>query len=212
MLQTDAARLEEVLIVLTGVRAALVRVMQQPDRRPPALQRHLERLDRQMSVVDRADGPPHDEPREQIEDGGEIELAAAPDDELGRVADPPLIRRRCGKLPIEQIGGDRLVVVAHRGHLVAFARPRLQAVFLHQTDHALAAHVLVLLDEIFVNARAAVPLPALVEGRLDQYLQATIVARMRRFRTALPGVEAAARHAQTATEDGDRMLGLLSPR
>ena len=36
------------------------------------------------------DGPGDDEPREQIQDRREVELAAAaaPDDELGRIADP----------------------------------------------------------------------------------------------------------------------------
>ena len=132
-----------------------------------------------------------------------------PDDELGRIADPPLIRRRRRKLPVEQIGRDRLVVIAHGGHFVPLARPRLQAVFLHQSDHALAAHALLLLDQIFVNARAAVPLLALVERGLHQDLQSAIVTGMRRFRATVPGVEAAARHAQTATENGDRMLGPL---
>ena len=132
-----------------------------------------------MPIVHRADGPPDDEPREQIQDRGHIEFAAAPDDELRRVADPALIRRGRRELPIEQIGRDRLVVVAHGGHFVALARPRLQTVFLHQPDHALAAHVLLLLDEIFVNARAAVPLLARAERRLHQDLQSTVLARMR---------------------------------
>ena len=40
---------------------------------------------------------------------------------------------------------------------------RLQAVFLHQADHALATHTFLLLDKIFVNAGAAVPLLARAE-------------------------------------------------
>jgi hypothetical protein len=79
------------------------------------------------------------------------------------IADPPLIRRRRRKLPVEQIGRDRLVVIAHRGHFVPLACPRPQAVFLHQADHALATHAFLLLDEIFVNAGAAVPLLARAE-------------------------------------------------
>ena len=77
-----------------------------------ALQRHLERLDGHLAVVARTDGPPHDEPREQIQDRRQIELAAAADDELRRVADPPLIRRGRREVAIEQIGCDRLIVIA----------------------------------------------------------------------------------------------------
>jgi hypothetical protein len=135
------------------------------------------------------------EPRKQIQDRREVELpaAAGPDDGLSRIADPPLIRRRRLKPSVEQIGRDRLVVIAHGGHFVRLARPRFQAVFLHQSNHALAAHPLLLLDETFVNARAAGPLLALLEGGLHQHLESAIVTGMRRIRPTPPGVEAAAR-------------------
>jgi hypothetical protein len=44
-----------------------------------------------------------------------------------------LIRRLRLELPIQEIGCDRLVVVAHRREFVARALPRLQSCFLHQT-------------------------------------------------------------------------------
>ncbi len=65
-----------------------------------SLQRHLERLDGQMTVVDGAHGPSHDEPGEQIKNRREVELPGPADDELRRVADPPLIRRVRLKLPV----------------------------------------------------------------------------------------------------------------
>ena len=68
---------EDGLVVLARVGAALVGVMEQARVRTAALQRHLERLDRQVPIVHRADGPADDEPREQVEDRGEIQLAAA---------------------------------------------------------------------------------------------------------------------------------------
>ena len=72
----------------------------------PTLQRHVERANRQVTVVDGADGPAHDESREQVEHGGEVELAAATDDELRRVADPALIRARRVKATGQQIRSD----------------------------------------------------------------------------------------------------------
>ena len=89
----DAGRVEDPLGVLARVRAALVGVMEQPGVRTPALQRHVERFDREVTVVHRADGPPHDESREQIEDRGQIQLATRADDELGGIAHPPLVGR-----------------------------------------------------------------------------------------------------------------------
>src|SRR5258708_374471 len=128
---------------------------------------------------------------------------------MGRVADAPLIRRIRLELAVQQIRRDRLVVITHGGQLVAFAVPRPQAVCLHQARDPFAADVLVPLDEILVDARAAVPLLALVERGPHQHAQSAIVTGMGRFRTALPGAEATARHGHAATENGDRMLGLL---
>ena len=76
MLQVMPCASRQRLVVLARVGAALVGVMQQPGLGAAALQRHLERLDRQVPIVDGADGPADDEPREQIEDRREIELAA----------------------------------------------------------------------------------------------------------------------------------------
>jgi hypothetical protein len=50
-------------------------VVQQPGVRTPALQRHAERIQREVTVVDGADGPPDDEPREQIEHRGQVQPA-----------------------------------------------------------------------------------------------------------------------------------------
>jgi hypothetical protein len=58
---------------------------------------------------------PHDEARAETQDGGEIELGAAANHELRGVVDPSLVRPRGGELPIEQIGGHRLVVLAPGG-------------------------------------------------------------------------------------------------
>ena len=82
--------------------------MEEADVRAPALERHLQGLDGHVPVVHRADGPPHDEPREQIQDRREVQLPLLPMTKLGRVADPPLIRgclRRLllviGRIPLQ---------------------------------------------------------------------------------------------------------------
>jgi hypothetical protein len=97
-------------------------------------------LQREVPVVDRTHGPSHDEPRKQIEDRRQIQLPALADHELGGVADPAPIRRVGRELSVEQIRRDRLIVITHRRALEAFPSPRFQSVFLHQSNHALAAH------------------------------------------------------------------------
>ena len=127
----DAVCVQNGLIVLTGVRAALVGMMEEPHLRAPPLQCHVERLDGDVAIIDRTDGPAHDKPREQVEDDRQIEFAAPPDHELRRVADLPLIDGRRRELPGQEICRDRLIVFAHRRRLEPLADPRLQAVFLH---------------------------------------------------------------------------------
>ena len=122
---------------------------------------------------------PHDEPGEQIQDRRKVELPAAADDELGGVADPPLIRRGRRKVSVQEIGRHRLIVITHRGELVPLAAPRFQPVFLHQAHDLFAADVLLLLEEILVNARAAVALLARLKRRPHQHGQPAILACMR---------------------------------
>ena len=103
-------------------------------------------------------------------------LPSAADDELGRVADPPLIRGVRLELAVEQLRRDRLVVIAHGGYFVTLPGPCDQAFFLHQPDDPFATHLLVLLDQVFVNARAAIALFARVKGRLDEDLPPPVVS------------------------------------
>jgi hypothetical protein len=151
-----------------------------------------------MAISDGTDGPPYDEPREQIQYGGQIQLATLADDELGRVPDPPSIRTFRRKRATEQVGGDRLIVIAHRRARVPLPRPGDQAVFLHQADHSLAAHRLLLPDQVLVDAWTAVAAFALRERRPHEHLQPTILPRARRVGPSTPRVEPTARHRQTS--------------
>ena len=183
--------------------------MQQAGIGAPSLQRHVERFDRDVSIIDGADGPTHDEPREQIQDGREVQLAAAADDELRRVTDPSLIGTGRLEATVEQIRRHRLIVVAHRRGLESLPGARFETVFLHQADDALATDALGLLDQILVNARAAVSLATLIERRTYQHLEPSIGPGVRGLRAPTRSVEAARRDLQVLTELGDRELGLL---
>jgi hypothetical protein len=109
-----------------------------------------------VPAIHRAHRPADDEPREQIQNHRQIELAAGADDEVGGVADPALIWGCRLELPVEQIARHRLIVIAHCRVLVRLADPRSQAFFLHYPHDALTAHTLPQLDQILVDARAAI--------------------------------------------------------
>ena len=60
-----------------------------------------------------------------------------------------------------------------------------------------------------MNPRAPVPVLARVKRRADQHAQPLVALRVRRGRSSHPGMEAARRHRQGATERTDAKEGLL---
>src|SRR5262245_19206663 len=68
---------------------------------------------------------------------------------------------------------------------------------------------MVILEQVSVNPRAPVPTFARRKRRAHEYLQLAVALRTCRFRPPLPGVEPAARHAQTPAEQLERVVCLL---
>ncbi len=93
----------------------------------PACQGHLEGLAYKMAIIDRTDRPANQEARVEVEDRREIELPTAADHELGGIADPALVGGGGDELLREQVRGNRLIMIAHRRALEAFADPGRQA-------------------------------------------------------------------------------------
>jgi hypothetical protein len=101
-------------------------------------------------------------------------------------------------------------VIAVRRTDEALGRTGLQALLLHQPDHALPAHAFIMvLLQISVNPRTPVALIARGEGRPTEDPQPPIPLPARRRWPLLPCVEAAARHTQTPTQHTERMVPLL---
>src|SRR6266511_3111142 len=92
MLQTRPRPARIPLVILAGIGAPLVRVVEEADLGAAPLDGHLERSDREVPVVHRRQRPADDELRVQVEDDGEEELAVA-GEQLRRVTDPLLVRR-----------------------------------------------------------------------------------------------------------------------
>jgi len=134
------------------------------------------KADREVPIVDRAHRPTDDEPRVQVDDRGEVELAGS-GQQFGGVAHPALVRRGGGEVAIEHIGRDRLAVVAHRRRAIPSAHARDQALGPHEPHDPIAAHVLA--GEIGVDPRAAVGPSTPCERFPDEDLQARVAPRVR---------------------------------
>ena len=113
------------MVVVARVGAPAIRVMQQAGAGSAARQRRLEGLDGQMPVVHRTQRPADEEAGVEVEDRREVPLAARPDDQLGGIPDPALVRPLSRELPVEQICRHRLGQVAPRGALEPLAAPGL---------------------------------------------------------------------------------------
>ena len=162
-----------------------------------------------MPVVDGTDGPADDEPRVEVENRRQVEPAAAPDDELGGVTDPPLVRRGRDKLLPEQIRSDGLVVITHCRALESLPCARRQALGLFQANHPLPAHAMPLRLQIPVQPRTAIRAATRLMRSTDQHAELVVLLRVRRGRPPHPRIEPAPRDVKQLTEVRDRHGGLL---
>ena len=112
-----------------------------------------------MAVVDGADGPPHEEPRVEVQDGRDVELPTTADDELRRVRHPPLVRGVGDKRLRQHVGRDRLIVLAHRRLCEPLPHAALEALGLHEPHDTFATEPLAGVDQILVYPRTTVPAP-----------------------------------------------------
>jgi hypothetical protein len=91
------------------------------------------------------------------------------------VARPALIARRRLKLPVEQIGRDRLVVLAHRRAAIAPAHARPEVLDAHQPHDPSPADLHLLGAQLTQDPRAAVrPATRLVRSA-HQHGQAAVL-------------------------------------
>jgi hypothetical protein len=153
--------------------------MQEAGVGTPSFQRHVQGSKRQMPIIDGAERPTDDEARVQIQNRCEIDLAATADKEFRGVADPSLIWPLCSTLARQDVGGDGLIVLAHRRRAEALPSSGAQYLGSHQPRDALLADTLALLAEVFPDPWASImPMTRLV-GRTDPDLQMPVPSRTR---------------------------------
>ena len=200
---------QHVLVVGTRIGTPLVGMVEEPRCRPTTLQCHLERRDDEMPVVDGTQGPADEEPGVEIEDRRQVACAAATDHDLRRVSHPPLIRRVGDKLLRKHVGGDRLVVLAHRRLREPLPHASLEPLGPHEPDDAFAADQCARVDQILVDPRTAVPAPTRLMGRADHDPQLPVSLRVRRLGPPTPRIEPTRRDLKGTTQDPNREGRLL---
>ena len=125
-------------VVVAGVRATAVRVVDEPGRRPTALQRVVECSEGQRSIIRVAGRPTDDASGEKVEQHGEVQPAPRSRDE-GDIADPRHVGRLHFEPTLEDVGRDGLVVLGVGGAHEAPLAPPSEAGLAHQPLDALLA-------------------------------------------------------------------------
>jgi len=159
----DAGLAEFLPVIAAGILAAPIAVMDQALGRPAIGQRHVERSDDQGGLHGRIHGPADDLARVQIEDGGEVEPALVGAD-VGDVGHPLLVRRGRGEIAVDDVVGDRRVVVGIGGDEAHARRLGMEACLPHQPSHPLAADPDALVTQGGLDAWTAI---GLAIGGLD---------------------------------------------
>src|SRR5581483_6711188 len=129
--------------------------------------------------------------------------------DVGDVAEPQLIRRRGGELPLHEIVGLHLLVGYGRA-TEATRCPSNQPGRAHQSRHALARHTLLALAQLGMHPRCAVGAMTVLVNTADLLEQDGIRLGTPRGLALAPRVEATGRYLQDAAHTSDRVLGLLS--
>jgi len=164
----DAVVFEQIPEVFTGVLAAAVAMKNQPRLLAGMTfePRHAQRVDDDIAGHVLAHRPTHDLTAEQVDHHGQEQPALVGSD-VGDVTHPDLVRRGHRELAVEQVGGDRQVMVAVGGHLEPFLALRANAVFLHQRLQPMLAHADAIVAELTPDAGSAVAATGLRLDRLD---------------------------------------------
>jgi hypothetical protein len=148
-----------------------------------------------MTIVDRADGPADDEPGIEIQNHRQVGFPVLADAEFARVPDPPLIGSLRREVLLQQVVGHRLIVIAVGRHLVPLAHTRVEAFLLLQADNPLPTDVFPPLEEVIVNAWAAVIATTARERGVQQDFESSVFLRPAGLRPGPRRIEPARRHA-----------------
>lgn len=130
--------LELALIGAAGILDTLVAVMEQPRQRTPMRDRHIKRIEYQLTVGPLAHRPADNPPRVQIEQDGQIQPPPTGSDK-GDIAGPHPVGGGRVKLPVQLVGRGQSVVARLIGRSKASHPSGFNPVSPPQPPHPVAA-------------------------------------------------------------------------
>ena len=187
---------QSLLIKITGVLAALIRMMEQVSRGAALRDRHVPSLLHQGGFHVLLHGPAHHAARKQIQDRSQVQPAFGGID-VGDIAHPFSIGRRRRKILVEQIGGRPRFWIPLRG--ARHASTSLSSgdlVPMHQAGHPFPTAGDSFAFQGGVDARTAIGFSAELEFFPDPHQQPLIRLISRAWATIAPGIISAAARAQ----------------
>ena len=184
-------------------------MMDQPRRRTPESERHLERVDDQLGAEMVGHRPADDPPREQVLDVREVH-EPLPRRDVGDVRRPRLVRALGAKITLEQVRSDPDSAQPDR-RAPALARQKPgDTGRSHQPLRALSSNTdVVLKPQLGVDPPGAIGTVRVGMDRLDLLDQPRVTQRPVRGRATPSVMEAGAVHAQRSAHHGDRKVRLL---
>src|SRR6516165_9095081 len=204
----DAVNRQQLLILVAGVLAAAIRVMQQTLRRLAVLQGHLQGVQRDAAFEPFTQRPADHATREQIEDDRQVQPTLQGPD-IGNVGDPAAVEGGHCKPPVQQILPDCHALPGISGAAEATVFPRAQSRSLHQPRHPLAPGTPAALSQLGMDAGATVAATTLTINRRDFESQPLIFLDMLGGRSFRPSVVSCARDLEHPAHQRHRIVGLL---
>src|SRR5690349_8042909 len=204
----DAVYRQQLLILVAGVLAAAIRVMQQTLRRMAVLQRHLQGVQHDAAFEPFAERPANHAAREQIDDYRQVQPTLQ-GPQIGNVCDPAPVGGGHGKLPVQQILLNRQAMPGISGGAEATVSARPQSCSSHQPRHPLAPGALAAHAQLEVDSRATVAAAILPVNRCDFEPQPLIFLGMMGGRPFTPSVVSRPRDFECPAHQCYWVTGLL---
>src|SRR5438094_9288154 len=202
--------IEELLVVGARVGSAAIAVMHEAGRGATPRDGAVQRLERDGLLGARGGSPPHNPPREGIEEDREEEPALAGPD-LSDVREPEVVGGLGGEVAGDPVRrGGQVGRAAGGDESEPSSCAASQALQLHKPGDAMLADGVPRAAQGAVDSRRAVDVPALAVHGADPVDQDRALPVPLTAGPPAPGVEAAARHAEDAAQLADsEFAGLL---
>src|ERR1035437_1740279 len=204
----DAGCCKRLAVIVAGVLASPIRVVNHPFGWPTGPQRHRKGVEGKLRREAVARRPADDSAGKEIQKRGEVE-PALPRPDVGDVRDPGDVGGTDLEVAGELVRCDREIVSGIRGGSETPLSARLQAFESHQPRHAISADGLAVDPKPRAHAGGSVGCAAAPVDRRDLCRHSGVRLVRRRRWASSPSVETTSGDLENAARDHDPVVGLL---